>query len=141
VSGSGPAVRLRRVLIGSRSEPSERDVAVVGGTRGQVPVANLKRVGGVARPRNLVRWEGPGAPRGLLFGGVRGKRMREGVGKPTLRRASRALERRRETQESIDPVGLRSARVRILTENKALEPRGIVAFWSSEQKSAMSETA
>ena len=67
--------------------------------------------------------------------------MREGVGKLTLRRVSRALKRRSETQESIDPVGLRLERKRTLSEKKALELRGIVAFWSSEQKSAMSETA
>jgi hypothetical protein len=67
--------------------------------------------------------------------------MREGVGKPTLRRASCTLKRRCETHESIDPVGLRPVRARTLSEKKALELRGIVAFWSSEQKSAMSETA
>jgi hypothetical protein len=57
------AVRSRRDLIGTRSEPSERDIAVVGGTRGQVPVANLMRVGGVARPRESGRWQRPEAPR------------------------------------------------------------------------------
>jgi len=55
VSGSGPVARLRKALICTRSEPSERDVAVVGRARGQVPVANLKRVGEVARLREPER--------------------------------------------------------------------------------------
>jgi hypothetical protein len=132
----------RRDLIGSWSEQSERDIAVVGRTRGQVPVANLKRVGRVLGPGRLGRWESPGVPRVLLLREAsRGKHTREWVGKLALRRASRALERRRETQESIDPVGLRPVRARTLSKSKPLEPRGIVAFWSSEQKSAMSETA
>jgi hypothetical protein len=67
--------------------------------------------------------------------------MRERVGKPALRRSGRTLKRRRKTQESIDPIALRRERVRILTKRNTLEPRGIVAFWSSEQKSAMSGTA
>ena len=77
----------------------------------------------------------------FAFGWSREKRRREGVGKPTLRRAGCALERRCKTQESIDPVGLRPVRARTLSKKKALKLRGIVAFWSSEQESAMSETA
>jgi hypothetical protein len=67
--------------------------------------------------------------------------MRERVGKPILRRSGCALERRCKTQESIDLRGLRPARVRISAGSKALELRGIVTFWSSEQKNAMSKTA
>ena len=77
----------------------------------------------------------------FALGWSHGKRKREWVGKPTLRRAGCALERRRKTQESIDSVGLRPDRARTLSKKKPLELRGIVAFWSSEQKSAMSETA
>ena len=36
---------------------------------------------------------------------------------------------------------LGSQRIRILAESKALELRGIVTFWFSEQKHTMSETA
>jgi hypothetical protein len=49
------SVRLRKALIGTRSEPSERDIAVVGRARGQVPVANLRRVDEVARSREPER--------------------------------------------------------------------------------------
>jgi hypothetical protein len=46
-----------------------------------------------------------------------------------------------EAHESIGPRRLRLVRVRIFAESKALELRGIVTSWSSEQDDAMSETA
>jgi hypothetical protein len=142
VSGFGPAVGyagFSSVL--GRSHPNW-DATVVGRARGQVPVANLMRVCGVARSREL---ECPASPwsAACVRPSGRGyeKRKREGVGKPIPRRSGRALKRRRETQESIDPAGLRPGRARIPAGSNALELRGIVIFWSSEQKSAMSETA
>jgi hypothetical protein len=54
--------------------------------------------------------------------------------------ANRVLKRRK-AHESSGRGGPRSAAVRISAESKALELRGIVTSWSSEQEHAMSETA
>ena len=49
--------------------------------------------------------------------------------------------KRREAHESIGRGEPRFAAVRISAESNALELRGIVTSWSSEQEHAMSETA
>jgi hypothetical protein len=46
-----------------------------------------------------------------------------------------------ETHESIGLLQLRLSPIRISAGSKALELRGIVNFWSSEQEHAMPETA
>jgi hypothetical protein len=58
--------------------------------------------------------------------------MREGGGKPLPRRAGNALERPK-AHESIGHPGFGPGSVRILAGSKALEPRGIMTYWSSEQ--------
>jgi hypothetical protein len=70
-----------------------------------------------------------------------GKRTKEGAGKPVLRCAGNALERRQKAHESIGFRRLRPVEVRIFAGSKALELRGIVTSWSSEQEHAMPETA
>jgi hypothetical protein len=71
----------------------------------------------------------------------REKRRKEGAGKPVPRRAGKALWRGVNAQESIGSGGPRSTGVRIFAGSKALESRGMVIFWSSEQENAMPETA
>jgi hypothetical protein len=104
-------------------------------------VENLKRVGSGCEARPY-----PSAGKALkrrafrLFETERGKRRREGAGKPVPRQAGNTLERRK-TQESIGPPDPRvRIGIRILARRNALESRGIVILWSSEQKNAMSET-
>ena len=58
--------------------------------------------------------------------------MREGSGRPFPRCTRNALERTK-THESIGFPGLRFGVARILAGSKALEPRGIMTYWSSEQ--------
>ena len=70
------------------------------------------------------------------------KRMREGTGKLVLRHEGNALERQLKAQESIGPgAGFGRQRVRISAGSNALESRGIVNFWFSEQEYAMPKTA
>jgi hypothetical protein len=69
------------------------------------------------------------------------KRMREGIGKPVPRHEENALERRLKPKRASAQAGFRRWTVRILAGSKALELRGIVTFWFSEQKHAMSGTA
>jgi hypothetical protein len=77
---------------------------------------------------------------GLL--GERTKEAQEGRGREagsTVLQGT-ALERRK-TQESIGPPDLRvRIGIRILARRNALESRGIVNFWFSEQEYAMPET-
>ena len=94
-SDSGPSVWLRRVLIGSWSEQSEWDITVVGRTRGQVPVTNLKRVAWSQDPASSHVGNALERHAHSAFGWSREKRMREGVGKLTPRRAGCALKRRK----------------------------------------------
>jgi hypothetical protein len=79
-------------------------------------------------------------PSGLL--GDRATKAQEGRSREAGSTTCGALWRGGKTQESIGPAGLRTGiGIRILAGRKALKLRGIVIFWSSEQKSAMSETA
>jgi hypothetical protein len=71
----------------------------------------------------------------------RGKRRREGDGKPPPRRSRIALERRTKPKRVSARPRLRPGRVRILAGSKALELRGNVTSWSSEQEDALPETA
>jgi hypothetical protein len=66
--------------------------------------------------------------------------MREGGGKPFPRPSRNALERQ-EAQESIGSSRFRPGWVRIRAGSKALELRGNVTSWSSEQEDALPETA
>jgi hypothetical protein len=76
----------------------------------------------------------------MLFGAE--VRSHEGAGRATVTKTrGEKLREGNEAQESIDPSGLRSGWVRIFAGSKALELRGIVTSWSSEQDDAMSETA
>jgi hypothetical protein len=124
----------------SRSDYSSWDTTVVEGIRGQVLVENLKRVGGIERDRRTSRSSNPRSTGGPIFrdraAKVQGGRVREA--EPAARDW---LWRGDEAQESIGPVELRFGRRRILAGSKAPKLRGIVTFWSSEQKTAMSETA
>jgi hypothetical protein len=104
-------------------------------------VENLKRVGSVCEGRLYPQAGKALKRRAFRLPEVeREKRRREGAGKPVPRSAGNALERRK-TQESIGPPDLRvRIGIRILARRNALESRGIVILWSSEQKNAMSET-
>jgi hypothetical protein len=68
------------------------------------------------------------------------KRMREGTGKLVLRHEGNALERRQKPRRASALSRLRPGRVRISAGSNALESRGIVNFWFSEQEYAMPET-
>jgi hypothetical protein len=121
-----------------------KDAAVVGGTRGQVLVENLKRVGSSRKGRLYPQTrERLGVPVAQSPRRMCGKSTgRKGPGSRFHGLWGNALERRK-TQESIDPAGPSGSAIgiRILAGRKALELRGIVILWSSEQKNAMSETA
>jgi hypothetical protein len=105
-------------------------------------VENLKRAG---RSR-----EGPVCPRahqalkrrslGLLEVG-RMKRKRDGPGKLGPCRVGTALERRKTPMRASACSGRGPRQVRTSVGSKALELRGIVNFWSSEQEYAMPKTA
>ena len=101
---------------------------------------NLKGVGGIERDRRTARSSMPRSADRSIFrdrtGKAQGGRVREA--EPT---ACGWLRRGDETQESIGPVELRFDRRRILAGSKAPKLRGIVVFWSSEQRNAMSKTA
>jgi hypothetical protein len=123
-----------------RSHPL-RDTSVVGRARGQVPAANLTRVRGIARSRRFERSGKPWSAERPFFR-VGSQKAHEGMGReadPTALElcSGEALQ----THESIGRFGSRSGRIRTSAGSKALKLRGIVVFWSSEQKSAMSETA
>jgi hypothetical protein len=83
---------------------------------------------------------------GVLRGGrarrvrfLRTRRME--AGQPASLPAIAVSSERRKAHESSGRGGPRFAAVRISTESKALELRGIVTSWSSEQEHAMSKTA
>jgi hypothetical protein len=65
----------------------------------------------------------------------------DGVGSPIHFGFPVSASRRQKAHESNGRGELRFAAVRISAESKALELRGIVTSWSSEQEHAMSKTA
>ena len=71
----------------------------------------------------------------------RTRREGTGTGKPVSFRIGEKVPKRRKAHESSGRGEPRFAAVRISTESKALELRGIVTSWSSEQEHAMSKTA
>jgi hypothetical protein len=76
-----------------------------------------------------------------LFETLRAKRRRDGPGKPGLRYAGTALERRKTPMRASACTGRGPPQVRTSVGSKVLELRGIVNSWSSEQEHAMPETA
>jgi hypothetical protein len=111
------------------------------GNRGQVLVENLKRVGRPARGsllgRSAMPWSAarPVSPRaGVGSAGGKGAGSRPHGGRGMLWRGQ-------EAQESIGLPLLRLGWVRIRAESNALELRGTVTSWSSEQENALPETA
>jgi len=120
---------------------TERDAASAGEAEVRVLVANLKRVGGTARNRLVTRSPMPwSAGRLVSSERRRRKRMREGTGS-RFHGVWRMLWRGPETHESIGPPGFGPGRARIPAGSNALEPRGTMISWSSEQENVMSETA
>jgi hypothetical protein len=121
---------------------NRQDITVLGRSRGQVLVVE---------PQESCRFrEEPAARASVkalerrapdLSEIERRKRRREEGGRPSSRRAGKRSGEARKTHESIGPRLLRLAWVRISAGSKALELRGIVTSWSSEQDDAMSETA
>jgi hypothetical protein len=106
----------------------------------------------VLRNRVLpIRFFGTGGPAGLEipecpegvglveFASLRHKGT--GAGQPVSLQTIAVSSERRKAHESSGCGGPRFAAVRISAESKALELRGIVTSWSSEQEHAMSETA
>jgi hypothetical protein len=140
-SGFGPVVgSAGSSPVLGRSHPC-RDTSVVGRARGQVPAANLTRVRGIARSRRFERSGKPWSAERPFFR-VESQKAHEGRGREADPTAFELCsEEALQSQESIGRSGLRSGRIRTSAGSKALELRGIVVFWSSEQKSAMSETA
>jgi hypothetical protein len=67
--------------------------------------------------------------------------MRDVLGKPGACRAGIALERRKQPMRASAYADRGPPRVRISAGSNALELRGIVNFWSSEQRYAMPKTA
>jgi hypothetical protein len=119
-----------------------QDATVVGGNRGQVLVENLKRAGGSREGSACpCACQIPGAPLPDLSEVWWTKCRRDGPGKPGPRHAGTALERHKTPMRASARAGRGPRRVRTSVGSKALEPRGIVNFWSSEQERAMPGTA
>lgn len=113
-----------------------RDATVVGRARGQVLV-KAPRVSFGLIEVGLFRFARASANGSFL----RDRSWREAeIGPPVFARRGVTL-RERESPREHRPARANSRRVRIFAGSKALKPRGIVTFWSSEQENAMSETA
>jgi len=136
--------RARQALDLSHSDRiSDQDITVVGRTRGQVLVDARTELDQVLRNpvrtrvrkhRSVLRGSGSSSSASQGTKGQEpGNRFRFGP--------ADTVSERRKAHESSGRGGPRFAAVRISTESKALELRGIVTSWSSEQEHAMSETA
>jgi hypothetical protein len=163
-SPGGPGLRTgaRRILDLSHSDRiSDQDITVVGRTRGQVLVDARTERDQVLRNRVPGSWLfGAGSPPldSSGSGGLRVWKIRsvqrgsgssssvpgdtkDGGWATSFVPGQAVNSERQKAHESSGCGGPRSAAVRISTESKALELRGIVTSWSSEQEHAMSKTA
>jgi hypothetical protein len=125
-----------------RSDNSDGTPLSSGETEDRSLVENLKRVGcsrkGAPYPRAREGLEAPRCrpPRGRWWKAHEGRSREAG----STVRGERSGEAPK-AHESIGFRRLRSVEVRIFAGSKALELRGIVTSWSSEQEHAMPETA
>lgn len=142
--GPGLRTRARQILDLSHSDRiSDQDITVVGRTRGQVLVDARTELDQVLRNpvRTRVRkYRTVLRGSGSLSSVSQGTKGQEPGNRFHFGPAN-TVSKRREAHESSGRGEPRFAAVRISAESKALELRGIVTSWSSEQEHAMSKTA
>jgi hypothetical protein len=109
--------------------------------KGRVLVTNLKRVGGTARSRLVTFPARPwSAGRSVSLRRAVESARGKGTGSRSHGFVSNALERPKSPREYRPARARARGRVRILAGSNALESRGIMISWSSEQENVMSET-
>jgi hypothetical protein len=140
----GLRIRARQTLDLSHSDRiSDQDITVVGRTRGRVLVDARTELDQVLRNpvrTRVRRYRIVLRGSGSLSSVSQGTKGQEPGNRFHFGSANK-VPKRRKAHESSGCGEPRFAAVRISAESKALELRGIVTSWSSEQEHAMSETA